>query len=248
MERSKARLALLFATVTLLIPLNVWAGPAASDSVFRDLILTRIRAYGRGDYLAYSRLIDPRFVHISDLGERRTRSQIRAFVSGHGDNHETYVISDLSFRVQGELAVVYAKINEHSADHDGALMETDVFVWRHGRWLYSCHQETSVFQTPKVWQVSVEKLNDYPGRYVSSGGIVDLIAVRGADLVAQAPGDAEAVVLLPVGPDAFALPNDPAVVFFIRGKTGAVTHCIWHLPSGQVTIENRNVEAAQGVR
>lgn len=241
-------LTFILVAATLLIPPCAWGRPSASDPVFRNLVLNRIRAYGRGDYPAYRSLLDANFVHISDLGERRTRAEMKTYVLGHGDTHATYQIADLNFRVQGGFAVVFATVNEHSADHNSTLREADTFVWRHDRWLYQDHQETAVFEHPAVISIAQDILKDYPGRYVSVGGQIDIITVRGTELVAQSPGDATVVALLPIGPDAFALPGDPAVVIFVRSRTGVVTQCIWHQPSGQVITETRYGEAAQGGR
>ena len=211
----------------------------APADIFRALILERITAYGRRDADAYERLLAPDFTHVSDLGERRTRPQVRAFVTGHADMRAVYAISDLTVSVAGSLAIVSAQVSERSPDHVGALRETDIFVRRRGRWLYRSHHETAVYQPPAPVAVTDDRLADYTGRYRSPSGTVDAIEERGGKLVAGAATDSERVTLIPVGRGVFAIPGDPTLLVFVRDRTGSVVGCVWHLPSGQVTNARR---------
>ena len=210
-----------------------------SEQRFRELVLERVTAYGRGDWAAYERLLDPDFVHVSDLGERRALGQMRAFVTAHAGSRATYAIANLHWRVQGSLAIVEAEVRERLPDHAGAWRETDIFVRHQGRWRYQLHQETAIAQPPVPVTVADDALAEYVGRYRSATGTVDVIELREGKLQAGSATDAERVALIPVGRAAFALPGDPTLLVFQRDRTGSVVGCVWHLPSGQVTNSSR---------
>ncbi|MBD5605369.1 MAG: nuclear transport factor 2 family protein [Candidatus Eremiobacteraeota bacterium] len=166
------------------------ARPAASAAVFRALILERIRAYGRGDLRVYDGMLANGFVHVSDRGERRTRSEMRAFV-GHADNHATYDVFDVSYVLDGDLAIVDAVVHERLAGSTHGLRETDVFVSHGDRWLYLRHHETAIVQPPIAAAVGDDRYDDYVGRYRSAAGAIDDITMRGGLLFDRdAPGDA----------------------------------------------------------
>lgn len=212
----------------------------ASDAVFRQLIEQRVAAYASGDVAAYERLLDREFVHISDRGQRRTRKDMSAFVGQNaGGSGATYVVTALAWRVDGDVATVDAALSEHSGDFDGGFRETDIFVWRNGRWLYGHHQETAVLQTPRAVAIADDVLSDYAGRYRSVTGAVDIITVQNGALRAQPTPNDPGVALIPVARGAFAIPQDPTVVVFLRDAKGAVVGCLWHLPSGQAISSTR---------
>jgi hypothetical protein len=219
--------------------------PVGTDAGFRQLILSRITAYGRGDVAAYTNLIDADFVHVSDLGRRRTRAEIPAFVAAHGNNHATYQIVSMTWKIEGTLAIVDAEIREHLQDHDGGIMEADIFVWRGNKWLYRHHAETAIAQSPRPVVVSATVLAEYVGSYRSTTDITDVITTSGGKLFDQMLPEVGKTELIPVGPDAFALPDDPTLLVFIRNKGGIVVQSLWHLPSGQVVNAPRTAERAR---
>lgn len=219
------------------------ARPRGSDAGFRRLILDRITAYGRGDVVAYTRLIDADFVHVSDLGTRRTRAEIPAYVAAHGDYHATYAIVRLTWKIAGQVAIVDAELREHLPDHDGGIMETDLFVWRGNRWRYRHHAETEIVQPLRPVAVAAAMLADYVGRYRTATGITDVITARDGRLFDATPPDPGATELTPVGRDAFAISGDPTLLVFVRDASGAVIQCLWHLPSGQLVTSTRVADA-----
>ena len=216
--------------------------PVGTDAAFRQLILSRITAYGRGDVAAYTRLIDADFIHISDLGRRRTRNEMPPYVAAHGTSQATYEIVSMVWKIEGNLAIVDAELREHLPDHEGGMMETDIFVWRGNRWLYRHHNETAIAQSPRPVAVSVTILGDYVGRYRSATGITDIITASDGTLFDQLLPETARTGLIPVGRDAFALPDDPTLLVFVRDGSGSVVQCVWHLPSGQVINAPRDAE------
>lgn len=230
----------------LLLSIVTWSAvPAfgaqrmASDAVFRKLVLERIRAYGRGDAATYMTLLADGFVHVSDLGERRSKDQMRAYVTGHGDSPASYAISRLTWRSVGNLAIVEADVREHLPDTENALRETDILTWRDDRWLYLLHHETAVWQAPIAVAVPGDRLADYAGRYRTSTGTVDIITTNGRNLFGRTLPEIVASPLVQVGRGAFGVGADPTLVVFLRDRAGRVIGCLWHLPSGQTVLSHR---------
>jgi hypothetical protein len=229
--------------VTMLV--SLFSAPAlgeqrnGTDTIFRKLILERIRAYGRGDVETYTAMLAKGFVHISDLGQRRTEAQMRAYVGGHADNHASYTISNLSWLMKSGLAVVDAEVHEHLPDMELAQHETDIFVLRAGRWLYLRHQETARWEAPVAVAALGDRLDDYIGRYRTTAGTIDVIALRHGRLVDQTLPDDAQEPLVHVARGAFGFSDDPTLAVFLRDTSGKVTQCLWHLPSGQTTISKR---------
>jgi hypothetical protein len=240
MRRDAGTIAIVL--LLLVMPLRATAfgaRQASSDAVFRNLVLERIRAYGRGDVRAYMSMLADGFVHISDLGERRNRDQMRAFVGGHGDDRASYEISSLSWRREGDFAIVEAEVREHLPDSLNALRETDIFTWSGRRWLYLLHHETAIWQTPVAVSVPGDRLEEYPGRYRTSTGTVDIITLRGRTLLDRTLPSDVADPFVQVGRGAFGIADDPTLLVFLRDREGRVTGCLWHLPSGQTVLSRR---------
>ncbi len=213
--------------------------PAVSETVFRDLIATRLAAVSLGDWAAYQRLIAPDFVHVSDLGRRRTGGELRTYIATLAGNHAKHDVASLSWRSAGSWVIVDADVREHLPDLEAAWHETDVFAARSGRWLMIHHQETPVPQPPTAEIAGGAPVADYIGRYRSASGTEDLFAVSDGKLaVRAAPGDPP-TALIQVAPGVFAVAGDPQIVSFVRDRDGRVTGCVWHLLSGQVTSSKR---------
>lgn len=229
---------LLLLAKALTVP-ALGAEQVASDALFRKLVLERIQAYGRGDVATYMAMLADGFVHVSDLGQRRGKDQMRAFVGAHGDYHATYDIASLTWRKEGDLAIVEAEIHEHSPDTENALRETDVFTWRKHRWLYLRHHETAIWQAPVSVAVPDDRLEDYAGRYRTATGTVDVITAKGRTLLGRTLPSTVAAPFVQVARGAFGTNDDPTLVVFLRDRTGRVTGCLWHLPSGQTVISRR---------
>jgi len=211
--------------------------PTGSERIFHDLILERINAYGRGDVATYMRMLSDEFVHVSDRGERRTKNQLRAFVR-NGANHASYRVSELHWRLEGELAIVDAVIHESLPFMTVGLRETDLFVWRRGRWLYLQHQESPILQPAIAVAVRGERLADYAGRYRAATGTIDDITMRNGVLYDRMePGDMAPLIL--VGRGAFGFQDDPTLAVFLRDAAGKVTDCLWHLPNGKAIVSHR---------
>jgi Domain of unknown function (DUF4440) len=112
------------------------AAPPHSDEVFRELIVQRLDAYGRGDSAAYSRLIANEFVHIMDTGIRRTRDELLEHVAANKGSKFRFDVGTLHARVYGQLAVVDCEdihyLSFGPREIATPLHETDVFIWREG--------------------------------------------------------------------------------------------------------------------
>jgi len=220
-------------------PAQAAASPPASPTVFRDLIAARLVALTHGDWPAYRRLLASDFVHISDLGQRRTVAELRAFVADHAGSRATHDVVGLAWRRAGRLAIVDAEVDEHTPDVDTAWYETDVFVVRAGRWTFLHHQETPIAHPATAAVVVGDRIADYAGRYRSARGTEDIIVLDGERLTARgAPADPP-TALVPVAQGVFAVAGDPTIVSFIRNPEGRVTGCFFHLPSGQIAVSTR---------
>ena len=213
--------------------------PKSDDEVFRKLILDRIGAYGRGDVETYTRMLAPGFVHISDLGERRTRGEMRAYVGGHGDDGATYRIASLSWFLKGDLAVVDAEIGEHRPDMELAQHEMDIFVARGARWLYLRHEETARWKQPVAVVVPGERLDDYAGRYRTTSGTIDIISVSHGMLLDRTLPSNVPLPFVHVARGAVGFAGDPTLAVFLRDPAGKVRQCLWHLPSCQTIVSAR---------
>lgn len=224
---------------TALLPVVVAAAPVASEAGFRQLITARLVAVAKGDWPAYRTLLDPQFVHISDLGARRSFGDMQRFVEGHVGSLAKHGVVNLSFRRVGSLAIVDAVVREHLPDIEAAWRETDVFVPDGKRWRYVYHHETPIPQPPVAAALGEDRLEDYVGHYRSGAGTRDIFTAAGGTLFGQSsPGDAP-TALIHVAPGAFAVVGDPSVLAFIRDRSGRVTGFLAHLPSGQVTVSQR---------
>ena len=220
-----------------------WSPTAHASSVaatgFRKLIDARLSALSAGDWAAYRRLLDPRFVHVSDRGERRGLARLRTFVAGRSGLGATYTVSLVSSRAVGKVALVQAEVTERLAGVTTGWIENDVLVRSAGRWVYLSHQETSLLRDPPLFTAK-QPLSDFAGVYRSEAGVVDLIALQGEGrLAARSRPDDAPTTLIPVADGAFRVDGDVTVVSFIRDRTGRVVGCFWHLPSGQVTRSSR---------
>jgi hypothetical protein len=223
----------------LVVPAIAAATPAATGARFRQLIETRLVALSHGDWPAYRTLLDPRFVHISDLGERRSFENMAKFVTGHAGSKVRHEVASLSMRVVGSLAIVDAEVREHMPDGEAAWRETDVFVLSGDRWRYLSHHETPIPQPAVAMAVGDDQLDDYVGDYRSSAGTEDIITAVGGTLFGQASPGEKPTAFIHVGPGAFAVAGDPSLLTFVRDRSGRVTAFLWHLASGQIAVSKR---------
>ena len=218
-------------------PVSARAGvnPAASRPVFEALILARIRAYGRGDFAAYSRLVAPDFVHISDVGGRRTLTQLEPYVRSGKSASATFAVHNLSFKVRGHLALVDCDVVATDALTSGDLREIDVFEPRGGHWVYLAHSET-VMQVEDVKAVRLDSatLQQYAGRYRLPGGGIDFLSASGGKLMGSDAPEGEGTLLIPIAADTFVMGGDPSVTIFERNAQGRVTGYALRLGNGRV--------------
>ena len=225
--------------ITLLAVPARSAPHVSSAATFHTLLIDRIQAYGHGNVRSYMQLLADGFVHVSDLGVRRTKEQMPTFVGGHGDNHATYDIARLHWQVNGNLAIVDARVREHLTQMEAGWHESDIFWWNGRRWLYLRHQETAVWQQPVAASVAGDRLADYVGSYQTAAGTIDTITVAGPTLFDQTLPSKDRAPFVHVAHGAFAFADDPTLAVFLRDAAGNVTSCLWHLPSGQLLIARR---------
>ncbi len=225
------------------------SAPPHSDEVFRDLIAQRLDAYGRGDSAAYSHLIANEFVHIMDTGVRRTRDELLEHVAANKGSKFRFDVGTLHARVYGQLAVVDCEeihyLSFGRREIATPLHETDVFIWREGRWLYLQHQETLKVVNPKAEAQDVRSLDDYAGRYEWWPGYVDIITRKGNTLFGQDSVNAAPTPMEASSGESFFVKGDASQTTFVRDRHGRVTHYLLHFPNGQVVIARK---LAAGVR
>ncbi len=209
--------------------------PPASKDVFEKLILARIQAYGRGDVGSYARLVEPDFVHISDMGSRRTGKQLEPYIHSGKSNSTTFAVRDLSFKVRGQLAVVDSEVTAADPLVSERMRELDVFEARGSRWAYVAHSETIV-QEKDIGAASTapDALQQYAGRYILPGGGADILTASHGQLFGQDALGSEATPLIPITRDTFVLAGDPSITIFERNGKGVVTGYALRLGNGRV--------------
>ena len=222
---------------------SVMAAPAAvtqagslpaSKQVFEKLILDRIQAFGRGDAGSYAKLVDPNFVHISDMGDRRTAKQLEPYIVS-GKSSEKFAVRDLSFRIIGQVAMVDCEIVSTGALATQRMRELDVFEAQGSRWVFVSHaeaivQESDVTALPADPQI----LQQYVGRYLQPGGGTDLLSVSNGQLVGRESPEAQPTPLVRIAADTFVLEGDPSVTIFERDLQGNVSGYALRLGNGHV--------------
>ena len=219
------------------------SAPPHSDEVFRGLIVQRLDAYRRGDSAAYGHLIANEFVHIMDDGIRRTHDKMLERVAANASPKSRYDVGELHAQIYGQLAVVDCEVIHYPSfgPHEIALPfhETDVFIWREGRWLYLQHQETLRVVSPKAAAPEVRSLDDYVGRYEWWPGYVDIITRRGNTLFGQDSPDVAPTPMVASSGESFFIAGDAGLVMFVRNRSGRVTHYLLHFPNGQVVVARK---------
>ncbi len=209
--------------------------PLASNRVFEQLILARIRAYGRGDVRSYKALISPDFVHVSDDGSRRAAKQMTSYIVA-GKSTATYSVRDLTFHLRGNIALVDCEVVITAAGGSDRLREMDVFEAGGSRWVYLAHSETMVQeQHVRPYAIDAAKVEQYAGRYTLPDGKTDILSSRNGQLFGQdAPGSAP-TPLIPIAADAFVVAGDPSITIFERNPQGVVIGYTLRLGNGRVT-------------
>ena len=202
---------------------------------FRSLIETRLAALKSGDIPKYMAMLDKDYVAISDLGERRTRADLPAYLPTISNPARTYAIQSIHVRILDDIVLVDAEIREDIADAVGGWHESDVFLRQGGRWLYLHRQDSSILYPPAPVPTDADPLDDYVGQYRSAGGLTDIITTRDGTLYGQSTPQDTPTALIHVGPGAFAIPGGAGLLVFTRSPTGAVTGLIGHLTSGQIS-------------
>ena len=209
--------------------------PQASKQIFEKLILARIEAYGRGDVRSYSNLVAPDFVHISDVGGRRTAKQLEPYILSGKSNSTTFAVRDLSFKVRGQLAIVDSEVTATDGLVSERMRELDVFEARGSRWTYVAHSETIV-QEKDIPAASIDpvKLQQYAGRYVLPGGGADILTASHGQLFGQDAPGSQATPLVPIAADAFVVAGDPSITIFERNGQGIIIGYALRFGNGRV--------------
>ncbi len=205
--------------------------------MFSQLILARLRAFGRGDSAAYRALVGPDLVHTDDHGTRRTFRQVLAHVAANRPPDGTapavqYNVSNVAVQVQGQAdwAFVEATVSEGllfgTQRMGGLWQETNVFAKRKARWYLIRHAETPIAgRAAHSIAGDSAQLKEFVGRYAWWPGYEDRITQRGATLYGQDSEKSAPWPFVQLSPDAFFPKNDSStVVTFGRDATGQVTH------------------------
>jgi hypothetical protein len=206
----------------------------ASKQVFEKLILDRIQAFGRGDAGSYFKLVDPNFVHISDMGDRRTAKQLEPYITS-GKSSDKFAVRDLSFRIIGQVAMVDCEIVSTGAAGTQRMRELDVFEAQGSRWVFVSHAET-IAQERDVTALpaDLQILQQYVGRYLQPGGGTDFLAVSNGQLMGRDSPEAQPTPLVRIAADTFVLQGDPSVTIFERDPQGNVSGYALRLGNGHV--------------
>jgi hypothetical protein len=225
------------------------SAPPHSDAAFRALIVQRLDAYGRGDSAVYGHLIANEFVHIMDTGVRRRRDELLAAVAANAGSTSRYEVGELHAQVYGQVAIVDGAVIHYPSFGPREIAipfhETDVFIWREGRWLYLHHQETLTVVSPKAAVQDVRSLDDYVGRYEWWPGYVDIITRQGNVLFGQNASDAAPTPMEASSRESFFVAGDASSVMFARDRNGRVTHYLLHFPNGQVVVARKLAAGAR---
>lgn len=123
--------------------------------------------------------------------------------------------------------------------------ETDVFIWREGRWLFLQHEETLQIVNPKAAAPEARSLDDYVGRYEWWPGYVDIITRKGNTLFGQDSPDAAPTPMKASSGESFFIAGDASLVTFARDRNGRVTHYLFHFPDGQVVVARKLAAGAR---
>jgi hypothetical protein len=232
--------------ITALSLPSMSADSAASDAVFRGLILSRLRAHSAGDVQAYRHLLADDFVHVDDTGKRRTIADMAAFHGSGNASSWELGMSHTRF-ITPTLAIVECESTEFAKfgprELRMPLQETDVFVYRDNRWLFLEHSETHKVDQPAVPPVHNAHLSDYVGRYQWWPGYEETITLRGDRLYDQATGDDTAVPLSAASDESFFVEGEPSIAVFTRDATGKVTGEVVHFPDGKVVFARKMTTA-----
>ena len=183
--------AMVFLALAFAAPSGAHDTSHARDKLFRDLISQRLEAHSRGDAKAYRRLLADDFIHVDDSGVRRTADQLTAYNSH--DNKTRWEIGELHSRLLGNLAIVDCGEAEVTTLGSRELRlpyhETDIFVFRHKKWLFLQHAETRSVSEATLRTVDSSRLDDYVGRYDWWPGYSETFTRKGNTLFQQALGD-----------------------------------------------------------
>lgn len=223
--------------------------PPRSDAVFRELIAKRLRAYGDGDRVAYGRLVASEFVHIMDTGIRRTRDELLEHVAANKGSKSRYEVGTLHAQVYGQVALVDCDVIHYPSfgprEVATPFHETDVFIWRDGRWLYRQHQETLTVVNDRAEAQDGSSLDDYVGRYEWWPGYVDIITRKGNMLFGQDSLNGTPTPMEASSGESFFVAGDASALTFARDPNGKVTHYLLHFPNGRVVVARKLASLAQ---
>lgn len=223
------------------VPGASWAAPG-SDALFRDLILSRLRAHSAGDAVGYRRLLADDFVHVDDTGRRRTSADMAAF-HGSGNGSRWELGTSHTRLITPTLAIVECTSTEFvkfgSRELRMPLQETDVFVLRGKHWLFLEHAETHMVDQLAAAPVDHSLLSDYVGRYRWWPGYEETITRRGDRLYDQATGDASPLPLTQATDESFFLEGEPSIAIFTRDASGKVTGELVHFPDGKMVFARK---------
>lgn len=222
--------------VLLLLPLTVAAAtvaqppaPAAADDPYWHLKAERVRAYRERDRRFFEQLLAPDFVALGADGRHRSRAEYLDAELGRDSGAAPAVDTDVArFQSQrrGDTLILRYEETEHSQvgtqRFELRLARLDVYVRIHGRWRLQAMTAVQVPDAPAALQLEPAQLDAYVGEYRFGPDIVSVVRRVGSRLLERSTGNEEAE-LVPIGPDLFYSPADPASrTGFERDATGRV--------------------------
>lgn len=210
----------------------------ARDHIFSDLILKRLAAHSSGDAKAYRRLLADDFIHVDDAGTRRSADQLSIY-NGQ-DDKARWELGELHSRLIGGIAIVDCDEAEFlrfgSRELRFPYHETDIFVFRNGKWLFLQHAETRSLIQPTPPEFDSSVLDDYAGRYEWWPGYSEIFTRKGNTLYQHSTDDPSPTPLRQVTNESFSNKGDPSLIFFVRDSKGRVTQEVVHDADGQVFV------------
>jgi len=224
------------------------AQASSTDSlspIFRRLISARLTAAKHADTAAYRRLADPQLVFVDEDGVRTTVAERLRQLAAHGaeDERVHYDVDSLHVSVMGDMALVDYLGIEHEPlgprEHISSHRTLDTYLLRGGQWRLLRHADVLTLALPAPVKLTAAALDEYVGRYEWWPGYIDTITRQGNQLFDQSTGEKKASLNLAATPESFYIAGDPALLVFVRDKTGRVVGYVLHWPDGQVMSARR---------
>ena len=220
---------------------------AASDQALRVVAHDFWAATNHRDPAAMEKLLDDRFMHVSDSGNLLSKTQVlRPLSSPQGsmklesaqepENVRTAFADNMavmSFTKAFKLTHLPT-----GASFGATVRMTETFICAGGDWKIIAFQETPVVPHParQVYKAVAEQLDEYVGnyRFGEDGRGGEIAVTRKGNRLYERWGTDEAVEILPGKFDTFFTPGVPILERFVRDRRGRVVGIVYTLDDSEV--------------